>query len=96
MATANIDTSKNYDELVTVVNQSSDEENEENESEMKNNRGQNKQFNCQIRKDLWRIATCLLTTFKPLFRGECMICFECWLWPMLVPQQLLNLRARAV
>ena len=25
-----------------------------------------KRFNCQIRKDLWRIATCLLTTFKPL------------------------------
>ena len=44
MTTANIDTSKNYDELVTVVNQSSDEENEENESEMKNNRGQNKQY----------------------------------------------------
>ena len=44
MATADIDTSKNYDELVTVVNQSSDEENEENESEMKNNRGQNKKY----------------------------------------------------
>ncbi len=40
MATADIDTSKNYDELLTVVNQSSDEENEDNESEMKNKRGQ--------------------------------------------------------
>ena len=33
MATADAETTKNYDELLTVVNQSSDEENDENEVE---------------------------------------------------------------
>ena len=44
MATADTETTKNYDELLSVVNQSSDEENDESESEKKLKRGQNRKY----------------------------------------------------
>jgi hypothetical protein len=44
MATAATETTKNYDGLVTIVNQSSDEENDNNETKEKLKRGQNKKY----------------------------------------------------